>query len=97
MIAPQKATHADVPGVTSTRDPAELEQRMLATERLLSTLIALLSARDPSLLHELQAVFENPDFASDDAGRAASETWRRIMTELNATGRLVDSLGDRSS
>jgi hypothetical protein len=83
--------------MTSTPDSADLEQRMLATERLLSTLIALLSARDPRLLHELQAVFENPDFASDEAGRAASETWRRVMTELKATGRLVDSLGDRSN
>jgi hypothetical protein len=39
----------------------ELEQRMLATERLLGTLIAILSARDPRLLDELQAVFASPD------------------------------------
>jgi hypothetical protein len=83
--------------MTSTRDFPELEQRMLATERLLSTLIALLSARDPRLLQELQAVFEDPDFASDEAGRAASETWRRVLSQLDATGRLVESLGDRSS
>jgi hypothetical protein len=78
-------------------DPAELEQRMLATERLLSTLIAILSAREPRLLHELQAVFASPDFAGDEAGRAASATWSRISVELTATGRLVDSLGEGKS
>ena len=75
---------------------ADLEQRTLATERLLGTLIALLSARDPRLLASLQAVFANPDFASDDAGRAASETWRRIQGELKDTSRLIKSLGGPS-
>jgi hypothetical protein len=74
-------------------DAKELEQRTLATERLLSTLIALLSARDPRLLEELQAVFAKPDFATDAAGRIATETWSRILRELDATGRLVTSLG----
>jgi hypothetical protein len=83
--------------MTSTADIADLEQRTLATERLLSALIALLSARDPRLLEGLQAVFANRDFASDDAGRAASETWRRILTELRDTSRLVRGLGGRSS
>jgi hypothetical protein len=78
--------------MTSTADLADLEQRTIATERLLGTLIALLSARDPRLLEGLQAVFANPDFASDDAGRAASETYRRILGELKDTGRLVRSL-----
>ena len=79
-----------------TSDPineAELEQRTLATERLLSTLIAILSARDPRLIHELQAVFKSPDFAGDEAGRAASVTWSRISEELRHTKRLVDGLG----
>jgi hypothetical protein len=78
----------------STKADDELEQRMLATERLLGTLIAILSARDPRLLDELQAVFASPDFADDEAGRAASATWRRIAGELKATGLLVQSLGD---
>lgn len=73
-------------------DVAELEQRTLATERLLGTLIAILSARDPRLLQELQAVFKSPDFAADEAGRAASITWSRIAGELKDTKRLVDSL-----
>lgn len=78
-------------------EPSDIEQRILATERLLSTLIALLSARDPRLLQELQAVFADPDFASDSAGRAASTTWARISAELQSTGRLVDSLGHGSA
>lgn len=78
-------------------DLSELEQRTLANERLLSTLIAILSARDPRLIHELQAVFASPDFAGDEAGRAASATWSRISAELTSTGRLVDNLGGRSS
>jgi hypothetical protein len=78
-------------------DVAELEQRTLATERLLSTLVAILSARDPRLLEELQAVFKSPDFAKDEAGRAASATWSRISAELNDTKRLVDGLGRRAS
>jgi hypothetical protein len=79
--------------MTSTPDLPDIEQRTLATERLLGTLIALLSARDPRLIADLEAVFANPDFASDDAGRAASETWRRILSELKDTSRLVRSLG----
>jgi len=78
-----------------TPDLAEIEERTLATERLLGTLIALLSARDPRLLENLQAIFANPDFAADEAGRAASETWRRIQSELKATGNLVGSMGPR--
>jgi hypothetical protein len=78
-------------------DPTELERRTLATERLLSTLIAILSARDPRLIHELQAVFASPDFAGDEAGRAASVTWTRISAELKSTGQLLDSLGGRAS
>lgn len=74
-------------------DLDELEQRMLAAERLLSTLVAILSARDPRLLDELQAVFKSPDFAGDRAGKAASATWSRISEELRDTKRLVDSLG----
>lgn len=76
-------------------DVSELEQRTLATERLLRTLIALLSARDPQLLHDLQAVFTDPGFASDEAGSAAANTWQRILDDLKATGRLVDSLGEK--
>ena len=83
--------------MTPTSDFADLEQRMLATERLLGTLIALLSARDPRLLEGLQAVFANPDFASDDAGRAASETWRRIRSELTDTSGLIKSLGSATA
>ena len=83
--------------MTPTSDFADLEQRMLATERLLGTLIALLSARDPRLLEGLQAVFANPDFASDDAGRAASETWRRIRSELTDTSGLIRSLGSAAA
>jgi len=83
--------------MTPTSDFADLEQRMLATERLLGTLIALLSARDPRLLEGLQAVFANPDFASDDAGRAASETWRRIRSELTDTSGLIKSLGSAAA
>jgi len=60
-------------------------------------LIALLSARDPRLLEGLQAVFANPDFASDDAGRAASETWRRIRSELTDTSGLIRSLGSAAA
>lgn len=75
----------------------DLEQRTLATERLLSTLIALLSARDPRLLEGLQAVFADPDFAADDAGRAAAQTWRRILSELKDMSRLVEGLGGPSS
>jgi len=78
-------------------DVADLEQRTLATERLLSTLIAILSARAPHLLQELQAVFASPDFAADEAGRAASVTWSRIARELKETGRMVDSLGEERS
>ena len=83
--------------MTPTPDFADLEQRMLATERLLGTLIALLSARDPRLLEGLQAVFANPDFASDDAGRAASETWGRIQSELTDTSGLIKSLGSAAA
>lgn len=54
---------------SNPEDFAELEQRTLATEQLLSTRIALLSARDPRLLQELRAVFASPDFAADEAGR----------------------------
>lgn len=75
-------------------DLAELDRRTLATERLLSTLIAILSAREPHLLAELQAVFASPDFAKDEAGRAASATWARISTQLSATQRMVASLGE---
>ena len=82
--------------MTHTPDPAELEERTLATERLLGTLIALLSAREPSLLENLQAVFSNPDFASDEAGRAASQTWRRIQSELKDTGSLIRSMSPSS-
>jgi hypothetical protein len=73
-------------------DVADLEQRMLAVERLLSTLVAILSAREPRLIDELQAVFKSPDFAGDEAGRAASATWSRISEELRDTKRLVDGL-----
>ena len=83
--------------MTPTPDFADFEQRMLATERLLGTLIALLSARDPRLLEGLQAVFANPDFASDEAGRAASETWRRIQSELMDTSGLIKSLGSAAA
>ena len=76
-------------------DVNELDQRTLATERLLSTLIAILSARDPRLLEELQAVFARPDFSADDAGRAATATWSRISNDLKATSQLVESLGQR--
>lgn len=79
-----------------TPDLAEIEERTLATERLLGTLIALLSAREPRLLENLQAIFSNPDFASDEAGRAASETWRRIQSDLKDTGNLIGSLSNRS-
>lgn len=79
--------------MTSTPDLWELEQRTLAAERLLSTLIALLSARDPRLLEELQSIFADPDFAADPAGRAASATWGRISGELQTTGRLIQGLG----
>lgn len=82
--------------MTHTPDLAELEERTLATERLLGTLIALLSAREPRLLENLQAVFSSPDFASDEAGKAASQTWRRIQCELNDTGKLIRSLGPTS-
>lgn len=75
-------------------DLLDVEQRALATERLLGTLIALLSARDPKLLSELQAVFADPDFATDRAGREAAATWSRIKDQLEATGRLVESLND---
>lgn len=77
-------------------DVSELEQRVTASERLLSTLIAILSAREPRLLQELQAVFASPDFAADAAGRAATATWSRISGELSATGRLVESLGGKT-
>jgi len=79
--------------MTHSPELAEIEKRTLATERLLGTLIALLSARDPRLLESLQAIFANPDFASDEAGQAASETWRRIQSELKATGNLFGSMG----
>ena len=82
--------------MTSTPDLAELAQRTLASERLLGALIALLSAREPRLLEDLQAVFATPDFAADEAGRAAAETWRRILSELKDTSRLVRSLGGPS-
>jgi len=83
--------------MTQMPDLAELEERTLATERLLATLIALLSARDPRLLENLRAVFSNPDFASDEAGRAASQTWRRIQSELKDTGALIRGLAPPSS
>ena len=75
-------------------DLTDLEERVLAAERLLSTLVALLSARDPKLLAELQAVFTDPDFARDRAGREAAGTWGRIKDQLEATGRLVESLNE---
>ena len=74
-------------------DVAELEQRVLASERLLSTLIAILSAREPRLLAELQAVFASPDFAADTAGRNAATTWSRISRELTGTAGLLNALG----
>ena len=61
--------------MASTEAYDELQQRIAASERLLGTLIAILSARDPRLLDELQSVFASPDFADDEAGRAASATW----------------------
>lgn len=82
--------------MTDPIDVTDLEQRMLAAERLLSTLVAILSARDPRLLDELQAVFRSPDFAGDEAGKAASATWSRISEELRDTKRLVDSLAGAS-
>ena len=72
----------------------DLRKSTLATERLLNVLIALLSARDPDLLRDLQAVFATPDFAADEAGSAAADMWRRILHELDATGRLVEGLGE---
>lgn len=77
-------------------DLPELDQRSLATERLLGTLIAILSARDPRLLAELQAVFASSDFGADEAGRAASGTWSRISRELQVTERLVQGLREES-
>lgn len=74
-------------------DAADLQQRMLAVERLLSTLVAILSAREPRLIDELQAVFKSPNFAGDEAGRAASATWSRISEDLRDTKRLVEGLG----
>ena len=82
--------------MTHTPDLAELEERTLATERLLGTLIALLSAREPRLLENLQAIFSNPDFAADEAGRAASQTWWRIQSELKDTGALIRGLAPPS-
>lgn len=82
--------------MASAPDATDLEQRIVAAERLLSTLIALLAARDPRILRELQAVFSDAGFAADPAGKAASETWRRIAVELESTGRLVDSLTNGS-
>jgi hypothetical protein len=83
--------------MAASPDLLDVEQRTLATERLLSTLIALLSARDPQLLKELQAVFADPDFAADPAGRAASATWARISEDLQLTSGLVEGLGKRSA
>jgi hypothetical protein len=51
--------------------------------------VAVLSVRDPGLLDDLEAVFANPEFASDKAGRVATETWRRIAGGLAATRSLV--------
>ncbi|MFC3069337.1 hypothetical protein [Phenylobacterium soli] len=76
-------------------DVVELEQRVLASERLLSTLIAILSAREPRLLAELQAVFASPDFAGDAAGRNAANTWSRISRDLTDTARLLNALGSQ--
>jgi len=39
-------------------------------------------------------VFASADFATDEAGRAATQTWARIAGELKETGLLVDSLGE---
>lgn len=75
-----------------TLDHDELEQRVLASEQLLSTLIAILSARDPRLLGELEGIFRTSNFAGDSAGRAAAETWARISAELKATRSLVNDL-----
>ncbi|MBC6983561.1 hypothetical protein [Caulobacter sp. 17J80-11] len=71
----------------------DLEQRLLAEERLLSTLVAVLSARDPSILDELEEVFSNPEFASDPAGRAATQVWRRVADDLARTRSMVSSGG----
>ena len=67
-------------------------QRLTAVERLLTTLIAFLSSRDPHLLEELQAVFDQPDFAPDEAGRSAAETWARISDALSDTRSVLASL-----
>lgn len=73
----------------------DLEQRLLAEERLLSTLVAILSARDPTILDELEDVFTQPEFAADEAGRAAAQVWRRVAEDLARTRSLVSSTGGR--
>lgn len=76
-----------------SQDIPDLEQRLLAEERLLSTLVAVLSARDPTILDELEEVFAKPEFASDEAGRAAALVWRRVAKDLARTRSLVSSRG----
>lgn len=71
----------------------DLEQRLLAEERLLSTLVAVLSSRDPSILDELEEVFSNPDFAADEAGRAAAQVWKRVADDLARTRAVVTGAG----
>jgi hypothetical protein len=78
-------------------DPAELGQRLIATERLLGTLVAILSARDPKILDQLQAVFANPDFSADEAGVAATQTWARVSAELKDTRAMINALGAAKS
>lgn len=82
------------PAKSQGAPPEELEARLEVVERLQRTLIALLSARNPSLLDELLAVFEASDFADDRAGRAASSTWARIAGELESTRTLIEDLRD---
>lgn len=70
-----------------------IEQRLLAGERLLSTLVTVLSARDPTILDELEEVFSNPDFAADEAGRAATQVRRRVAADLARTRSMVSNAG----
>lgn len=78
-------------------DIADVEQRTIATERLLGALIAVLTTRDAGLLRELQGMFDSEEFAGDQAGRAAAETWRRIASELRQAGVIADTLSSEGS
>ena len=75
-------------------DVRELEQRVLATERLLSALIAHPLGPRPAPAPRASGGVRQRGLRDRRGRQAATQTWARIAGELKETGLLVDSLGE---